>query len=147
MGIYFDYNYEDGKEVENWVRCYLCGEKKVLFVEYHVKKGPIYTLLNDEARKLWSGHEIKIISDRFLICDDCYNKYESEDEIISAIIKKKKEQPETPTEPFSKIKFIESEIEETKDRLEELLNKLGELYERLGRERVMQQLKKQNKEQ
>jgi DNA-directed RNA polymerase subunit M/transcription elongation factor TFIIS len=142
MGIYFDYDYEDGKEVENWVPCFLCGEKKVLFVEYHIRKGPIYTLLNDNARKLWSGHEIKIISDNFLVCEDCYREYPSEDEIISAIIRKRRETPDAQSAPIDKIKVIESEIEETKEKIEGLLNRLGELYERLGREKVLQQSRK-----
>lgn len=141
MGIYFNYDYEDGKEVENWVPCFLCGAKKVLFVEYHIKKGPIYTLLSDEARKLWSGKEIKIINDTYLVCEDCYKEYETEDAIISEIIKKKRTAQDSRASDLDTIKLIENEIEETKEKIQELLDKLGNLYERLGKERIKRQEK------
>jgi len=137
VGIYFDYNYEDGKEVEIWLPCYLCSQKKVLMVEYQIKKGPIYVLLNDEARKLWSGREVKVASETYLICEDCYKSFASEDELITAILKKRKEQAATKTDQIDTIKVIEQEIEETKHRISELLEKLGMLYERLGRERTL----------
>lgn len=141
MGIYFNYDYEDGKEVENWVPCYLCGKKKVLFVEYHIKKGPIYTLLNDEARKLWSGREIKIVNDAYLICEDCYKEKGSEDLMISEILKKKRLTSQPQTVDFDTIKVIENEIEEVKGKIAALMDRLGELYERLGREKVLKQQK------
>ncbi|MCX7831763.1 MAG: hypothetical protein N2440_02555 [Actinobacteria bacterium] len=147
MGIYFNYDYEEGKEVENWVPCYLCGEKKVLYVEYHIKKGPIYTLLNDEARKLWSGREIKIVSDTYLICDDCYQQRPSEDLIISEILKKKRLSSQPQKAEIDTIKVIENEIEDVKGKITVLMERLGELYERLGREKVLKQKKMlQNKE-
>jgi uncharacterized protein YbaR (Trm112 family) len=139
MGIYFDYNYEDGKEVEIWLPCFTCGEKKVLMVEYQIKKGPIYVLLNDEARKLWSGREIKVASESYLVCEDCYKSFPSEDELIARILKKKKEQISLKQAEIDTLKVIEQEIEETKAKINELLDKLGLLYERLGREKLLRQ--------
>lgn len=141
MGIYFDYDYEDGKEVENRVPCFLCSERKVLFVEYHIKKGPIYTLLSDDARKLWSGREVRIVNDTYLVCEDCFHSYASEDELISAILRKKRTVPDALRTEIDTIKVIENEIEETKERICQLLDKLGELYERLGREKLARQQK------
>lgn len=138
MGIYFDYDFEDGKEVENWISCFLCGEKKVLLVEYHVRKGPIYTLYKD-ARKLYSGHEISIASSRYLVCEDCYRSLGGEDEVISAILKKKKEVSPTATTDFDALKIIEEEIEDVRNQISKLLDKLGELHERLERERIHRQ--------
>lgn len=137
MGIYFEYSYEDGKEVEIWLPCFLCNQKKVLMVEYQIKRGPIYVLLNDDARKLWSGREVKVASETYLICEDCYQSFSSEDELIAAILKKKKEQAASTDTQIDSIKVIEQEIEETKEKINELLKKLGSLYERLGRERVL----------
>lgn len=139
MGIYFNYDFEDGKEVENWVPCYLCSQKKVLFVEYHIKKGPIYTLLNDEARKLWSGKEVKIVNDTYLVCEDCYKSYSTEDEVISAILQKKRSLAKSAASDVDTLKVIENEIEETKEKIFQLLEKIGELYERLGREKIARQ--------
>lgn len=139
MGIYFDYDFEDGKEVENWISCFLCGEKKVLLVEYHVRKGPIYTLYKD-ARKLYSGHEINIASSKYLVCDDCYRAYGGEDQVISAILKKKKQvSPSLSGGNIDPIKVIEEEIAEVKKDINKLLDKLGELHERLERERIHRQ--------
>lgn len=140
MGIYFDYDFEDGKEVENWISCFLCGEKKVLVVEYHVKKGPIYTLY-DNARKLYSGHEINIASSKYLVCEDCYRTYGGEDQVISAVLKKKKElSPSTTARDFDTLKIIEEEIHEVRMQISKLLDKLGELHERLERERINRQM-------
>lgn len=140
MGIYFDYDYEDGKEVENWVPCFLCGEKKVLYVEYHIKKGPIYTLLNDSARKLWSGHEINIISDRYLVCEDCYSARGSEEKVIEDIIALKRSKSVSTASDLDPLKLIENEIEETKNRINELIEKLEELCARKERIKIEKNL-------
>ncbi len=125
MGIYFDYDFEDGKEVERWLPCFLCEQKKVLFVEYHIKTGLVYSLY-DNARKLQSGHQVKVGSAEHLICDDCYNTYGSEEAVIAEILRRRKE--EKTEEKTSQIATIEKEIEETKKEFLELLERLGKLY-------------------
>lgn len=145
MGIYFDYDLENGKEVENWTTCFLCDEKKVLFVEYHVKKGPVYTLY-DNARKLYSGREVKLASSKYHICDDCFSRYPSEEEVISAILKRRKEKNivTNSEEDYDPLKILEEEIEEEKRELAKRVEKIGHLYARLEKERIKRQKIKNN---
>lgn len=138
MGIYFNYDFENGKEVENWLQCYLCRQKKVLIVEYHIKNGPIYSLYQN-ARKLYSGHEIKIGSSRYLVCDDCYNIFSSEEEVISEILKKRKKFDALVTADYDPLKFLEEEIEEEKREILKTIDRIGEMYAKLERERIKRQ--------
>ncbi|MCK4778283.1 MAG: hypothetical protein KAS39_07860 [Actinomycetia bacterium] len=126
MGIYFDYDFAEGKEVERWMDCYLCNQKKVLFVEYHIKNGPIYSLYND-ARKLFSGKELKVGSAEHLICDDCLKQYKNEESIVSEILSHRTEDKKQEKE--SAIIKLESEVEETKRQIDELVHKLANLYQ------------------
>jgi hypothetical protein len=128
MGIYFDFDFEEGKEVERWVPCFLCNQRKVLFVEYHIKSGPIYTLY-DDARKLWSGKEITVGSGSYLVCEDCFSGYRSEEEVVAEILRRRKE--EKTSEKISEIKHLEAEIEEAKKEIMELVERLAKLYQHL----------------
>lgn len=125
MGIYFEYDFKDGKEVEKWLPCYLCKQKKLLFVEYHIKTGLVYSLY-DNARKLQSGHQVKVGSAEYLVCEDCYNTYGSEESLVSEIIARRREEREI--ENTTQVKVIEKEIEETKKEFLELVERLGKLY-------------------
>lgn len=125
MGIYFDYDFEDGKEVEKWSDCYLCNQKKVLFVEYHVKTGLVYSLY-DNARKLQSGYQVKVGSAEYLVCEDCYSTYGSEEGLVAEIIRRRKE--EKVSETTTQVQTIEKEIEETKKEFLELVERLAKLY-------------------
>lgn len=141
MGIYFDYDIESGKEVENWLVCYICHKKKVLVVEYHIKNGPVYSLYKD-ARKLFSGYELKIGSGKYLVCADCYKAAGSEEVIISEIIKNRKKLDSIPTSDYDPLKFIEEEIEDAKKEFSKLINRIGELYARREKERIRRQTAK-----
>ncbi len=125
MGIYFDYDFEDGKEVEYWLTCYLCHQKKVLFVEYQVKSGPIYTLYNN-ARRLESGKELKVGTLSHLVCLDCYNAFGSEEGVVAEILRRRKE--EKHSEKIAHLKQIETEINETRKQIDDLVQKLAQLY-------------------
>lgn len=139
MGIYFNYDFENGKEVENWLQCYLCRQKKVLIVEYHIKNGPIYSLY-ENARKLYSGHEVKLGSSRYLVCNDCYDNHGSEESVISEILKIRKQVDAPATGDYDPLKFLEEEIEEEKRELLKLIDRIGEMYSRLERERIKRQV-------
>lgn len=145
MGIYFDYDFDNGKEVENYLSCFLCKRKNVLVVEYHVKNGPIYTLY-DNARKVFSGREIHVGSSRYLICEECYTSRPSEEDLVAKIIEARRESGITTVVDYDPIKVIEEEIYETKAELTELIEKLGELHERLERERQRRQTSQQKSE-
>lgn len=142
MGIYFDYDFDNGKEVENYLPCYLCRQKKVLVVEYHVKNGPIYMLYND-ARKVFSGREIHLGSSRYLVCEDCYRERGSEEDVIAEILEQRREAGASLTVEYDAIKVLEEEIYETKAQIAELIEKIGELHERLERERARRQTSQQ----
>lgn len=126
MGIYFDYDLKAGKEVERYVPCYVCGEKKVLFVEYHIPSGTGGYVLYDNARKLFSGKEFQVGSTNHLVCEDCLKEYGSEENVVAEILKRRSETKKT--EKQSEIEFLEGEIEETRRHIDELIQKLAQLY-------------------
>ncbi len=125
MGIYFDFDFEEGKEVERWTPCFLCNQKKVLFVEYHVKNGPVYTLY-DNARKLWSGKELKVGSGNFFVCEDCLNEWGSEEEIVAEIMNRRKKEKDSLRE--TEIQQLEAQIEEARKEIDDVIQRMAKLY-------------------
>lgn len=125
VGIYFDYDFE-GKEVERYLPCYLCNEKKVVFVEYHVPSGSDGYVLYDDARKLFSGSELLIGSLNHLVCEDCLKEHGNEENVVAEILKRRTEASKEAKK--SEVKYLEEDIEETRRHLDELNEKLTQLY-------------------
>lgn len=58
MGIYFNFDFKNGKEVEQPERCYICGRPDVLYAEYYVLDGDVYKLYKN-ARKIVRGRKCR----------------------------------------------------------------------------------------
>lgn len=126
MGIYFDLDLENGKEVEKHHPCYLCDEKRVLFVEYQVPSGAGGYVLYDDARKLFSGKEIAAGTAVHLVCEDCLTHYGSEENVIAEILSRRTETKKSEKE--GELKYLQEDIEETQRHIDELIQKLAQLY-------------------
>lgn len=91
MGIYFDYDFKNGKEVEKREKCYLCEKENILYAEYYILEGDVYKLYKD-SRKIVKGKEIPVGSRVHAICDECLRKWSTEEELVERILEKRLEE-------------------------------------------------------
>lgn len=131
MGVYFEYDFKNGKEVEQPERCFLCGKPDVLYAEYYILDGDVYKLYKN-ARKIVRGKEIPVGSRVHAICDACYSKAPSEEELVEEILKKRLEERKLELrkhldELFKKIEDKKQEIALKEKELEVLRSELSEL--------------------
>ncbi len=109
MGIYFDYDFKNGKEVEQQEKCYLCAKPDVLYAEYYILDGDVYRLYKN-SRKIVKGKEVPVGSRVHAICDSCLAKYPAEEDLVSAILSKRQEE---------KKELIKKELDEIFKQIEE----------------------------
>lgn len=143
MGIYFDYDFKNGKEVERKEKCYLCENENILYAEYYILEGDVYKLYKD-SRKIVRGHEVPVGSRVHAICDDCYASVPSEEELVEKILAKRLEEKKSEIkkqlkELLSKIESKKQEIElkekelaVLRDEVKELEAQVAELEKSLG---------------
>lgn len=142
MGIYFDYDFKNGKEVEQPERCYLCGKPDVLYAEYYILDGDIYKLYKN-SRKIVRGKEIPVGSRIHPICEACLQKAGTEEDLVEAILQKRMEEKKLELkkqldEVMQKIEdkkqeiaLKEKELAVLRSELEELQKTASELQSRL----------------
>jgi len=135
MGIYFNFDFKNGKEVEQPERCYLCGKPDVLYAEYYVLEGDTYKLYKN-ARKIVRGKEIPVGSRVHPVCETCLSLYATEEDLVEAIIKRRME--EKKREIQAEIEKLKAKIEDKKQEislkekeLELLKSELEELQQQL----------------
>ena len=131
MGVYFEYDFKNGKEVEKVEQCYLCGNDSVVYAEYYILEGDTYKLYKD-ARKIIKGKEIQVGSLVHAIGPECLEKYPEEEDLISAILEKrlelkKAEKKKALEEMKQKIKAKEEEIKAKEKEIAELKKELQEM--------------------
>lgn len=143
MGIYFNFDFKNGKEVEQPERCYICGRPDVLYAEYYVLDGDVYRLYKN-ARKIVRGKEIPVGSRVHAICEACLEKYPLEEDLVEEILKKRHEEKKAQIyreiQNLSKeaenkkqeIALKEKELEVLKSELEEIQNKIDNLRKAIG---------------
>lgn len=124
MGVYFEYDFKNGKEVEKAEKCYLCGADNVIYAEYYILEGDTYKLYKD-ARKIIKGKEVQVGSQVHTVGPECLEKYPEEEELISSILQKRLD--EKKVEKRKEIEEIENQIKAKEDEIrakEEELKKL-----------------------
>ncbi len=140
MGIYFNFDFKNGKEVEQPERCYICGKPDVLYAEYYVLDGDTYKLYKN-ARKIVRGKEIPVGSRIHAICEACLQKYPYEEDLVEEILKKRHE--EKKAEIFKEIQKLQSEAESLKQEIslkeKELEVLRSELNEKIEKIRKLQE--------
>ncbi len=143
MGVYFEYDFKNGKEVEKAEKCYLCDKEDVVYAEYYILEGDVYKLYKD-ARKIIKGREVQVGSINHSLCPSCIEAYPLEEDLISAILKKrvveKKEDKKKEVENLQKkieekqaelkakqeeVAAVQKEIDEMKSQLEALKKEIG----------------------
>lgn len=138
MGVYFDYDFKNGKEVERSEKCFTCSKENILYAEYYILEGDVYKLYKD-SKKIVRGKEIPVGSRIHTICDECIDKYSTEEEIVEKILKKRQE--ERVLQLKDELKTLQNQIEDKKqeihikekelDVLNQELNELKEKSESL----------------
>jgi flagellar motility protein MotE (MotC chaperone) len=143
MGIYFNFDFKNGKEVEQPERCYLCGKPDVLYAEYYVLDGEVYKLYKN-ARKIVRGKEIPVGSRVHPVCEACLSLYPTEEDLVEEIIKRRMEERKKEIQveieklegkiesKKQEIALKEKELEVLKSELEDLFKQLENLKKVLG---------------
>lgn len=143
MGVYFEYDFKNGKEVEKTENCYLCKKGSVLFAEYYILDGNTYKLYK-ESRKIVKGKEIPVGSRLHLVCEACFQESHNEESLVEKILterlNERKEQYENElnelkalmekkTQEISlkekELEVLRQELSEIKDKSESILKLLG----------------------
>jgi len=121
MGVYFEYDFKNGKEVEKRESCYICGKDTVLYAEYYVEDGGVYKLYKD-ARKIIKGREVPVGSKVHAICDPCVKQYSTEEELVERILDRRlQEKKETYRKELEQISAqIEKKNQERAIKMKEL---------------------------
>ncbi len=91
MGIYFEYDFKNGKEIEKREKCYLCEKENILYAEYYILEGDVYKLYKD-SRIIVKGKEIPVGSRTHAICDECLQKWPTEEELVEKILARRLEE-------------------------------------------------------
>jgi predicted RNase H-like nuclease (RuvC/YqgF family) len=141
MGVYFEYDFKNGKEVEKVESCYLCENDSVVYAEYYILEGDTYKLYKD-ARKIIKGKEVQVGSQIHAIGPECLEKYPEEEELISAILQKRvdlkrEEKRKVLEEIEEKIRAKEEEIKAKEEEISALKIEIEEIKkeaERLRKE-------------
>jgi chromosome segregation ATPase len=131
MGVYFEYDFKNGKEVEKVEQCYLCENDTVVYAEYYILEGDTYKLYKD-ARKIIKGKEIQVGSQVHAIGPECLEKYPEEEDLISAILQKrvdlkKEEKKKALQEVEERIKAKEEEIKAKEKEIAEIKKEIEEI--------------------
>lgn len=124
MGVYFDYNFRNGKEVEKAEKCFLCDKEDVVYAEYYVLEGDVYKLYKD-ARKIIKGKEIHVGSMFHTVCPECDQKHPSEEEVLSLILEKRVEAKKN--ERRHELEMLEQQIESKKEAIAGIQKEIDEL--------------------
>lgn len=131
MGVYFDYDFKNGKEVERKEKCYLCENENILYAEYYILEGDVYKLYKN-SRKIVHGHEVPVGSRVHTVCESCYQSVPTEEELVEKILAKRLEEKKSEIkkqlkEILSKIDSKKQEIELKEKELNVLRDELKEL--------------------
>jgi DNA repair exonuclease SbcCD ATPase subunit len=124
MGVYFDYNFRNGKEVEKAEKCYLCDKEDVVYAEYYVLEGDVYKLYKD-ARKIIKGKEINVGSMVHTVCPECDQKHPNEEEILSLILERRVESKKS--ERKEELEMIQKQVESKQEALAAIQKEIDEL--------------------
>lgn len=124
MGVYFDYNFRNGKEVEKAEKCYICDKEDVVYAEYYVLEGDVYKLYKD-ARKIIKGKEVHFGSQLHTVCPECEQKHLNEEELLSLILEKRVEAKKD--ERRNELVAIEKQIEEKQQAIAAIQKEIDEL--------------------
>lgn len=144
MGVYFDYDFKNGKEVEKKEACYICGKDSVLYAEYYLEDGGVYKIYKD-SRKIVQGREVPVGSKVHPVCDACLKQYRTEEELVERILDRRlQERKETYRKELEQIiaqidakrqeyalkekelQVIQADIAELEQKASAIRNLLGE---------------------
>ena len=128
MGVYFEYDFKNGKEVEKTEKCYICGKDNVVYAEYYILEGDVYKLYKD-ARKIIKGKELQVGSHFHPLCSTCENKYPSEEELISTILNKRLDEKKDVRK--KELTVIEGQVKEKQDQVKAKENEVANLKKEL----------------
>lgn len=131
MGVYFEYDFKNGKEVEKAEKCFLCDTDSVVYAEYYILEGDTYKLYKD-ARKIIKGKEVQVGSLVHPVGPECLDKYPEEETLISAILErrveaKKSERKKEIEELEAQLKDKEIEIKAKEEEVRKLKGELDEI--------------------
>ncbi len=131
MGVYFEYDFKNGKEVEKAEKCFLCDADSVVYAEYYILEGDTYKLYKD-ARKIIKGKEVQVGSQVHAVGPECLEKYPEEETLISAILErrveaKKSEKKKEIEELEAQMKAKEEEIKAKEEEIKKMKAELDEI--------------------
>ncbi len=135
MGVYFEYDFKNGKEVEKAEKCFLCDADSVVYAEYYILEGDTYKLYKD-ARKIIKGKEVQVGSMVHSVGPECLEKYPEEEALISSILErrleiKKNERKKEIDELDAQVKAKEEEIKAKEEEVKKLKAELEEIKSKI----------------